>query len=51
MAVRNVKELLVYEKSYQQAMRFFEISKRFPAEDRKDARGHNQESGDVLADS
>ena len=34
MAVRNVKELVVYKKSYQQAMNFFEVSKRFPAEER-----------------
>jgi four helix bundle protein len=34
MAVQNVKELEVYKKSYQQAMDFFEVSKRFPAEER-----------------
>ena len=34
MAVQNVKELVVYKKSYQQAMNFFKISKRFPAEER-----------------
>ena len=34
MAVRNVKELVVYKKSYQQAMNFFEVSKRFPVEER-----------------
>ena len=34
MAVRNVKELTVYKKSYQQARAFFEVSKRFPAEER-----------------
>lgn len=34
MAVRNVKELEVYKKSYQQAMNLFEVSKRFPAEER-----------------
>ena len=33
MAVQNVKELLVYKKSYQQAMKFFEVSKKFPAEE------------------
>ena len=32
MAVQNVKELTVYKKAYRQAMRFFEISKRFPLE-------------------
>jgi four helix bundle protein len=34
MAVQNVKELEVYKKSYQQAMNFFEVSKRFSAEER-----------------
>ena len=34
MAVRNVKELQVYKKSYEQAMRFFEMSKSFPPEER-----------------
>ncbi len=34
MAVKNVKELVVYKKSYQQAMNFFEVSKHFPAEER-----------------
>jgi len=34
MAVRNVKELIVYKKAYEQAMRFFELSKRFPVEER-----------------
>ena len=34
MAVRNVKELEVYRKSYRQAMGFFGVSKRFPAEER-----------------
>jgi four helix bundle protein len=34
MAVRNVKELIVYQKSYEQARAFFELSKRFPAEER-----------------
>ena len=34
MAVQNVKELTVYAKAYQQAMDFFEISKRFPPEER-----------------
>ena len=31
MAVQSVKELRVYKKAYQQAMSFFETSKRFPA--------------------
>ncbi len=34
MAVRDVKELTVYIKAYQVAMEFFEISQRFPAEER-----------------
>jgi four helix bundle protein len=34
MAVRDVKELTVYIKSYRVAMEFFEISKRFPPEER-----------------
>ncbi len=34
MAVQNVKELTVYEKAYELAMRIFEVSKRFPPEER-----------------
>lgn len=34
MAVQNVKDLIVYKKSYEQAMNFFKISKRFPVEER-----------------
>jgi four helix bundle protein len=34
MAVQNVKELIVYQKAYRQAMEFFEISKQFPGEER-----------------
>ena len=34
MAVRDVKELTVYIKSYQLAMEFFEVSKRFSPEER-----------------
>ncbi len=34
MAVQSVKELTVYKKAYEQAMTFFEISKRFPSEER-----------------
>ena len=34
MAILNVKELTVYKKSYQLAMMFFEVSKRFPPEER-----------------
>jgi four helix bundle protein len=34
MAVRDVKELTVYIKAYRLAMEIFEISKRFPADER-----------------
>ena len=34
MAVKDVKELTVYIKAYQVAMEFFEISKRFPVDER-----------------
>src|SRR5690242_9728844 len=34
MAVRSVKELTVYRKAYDLSMRIFEISKRFPPEER-----------------
>jgi four helix bundle protein len=34
MAVKDVKELTVYIKSYRVAMEFFEISKSFPVEER-----------------
>jgi four helix bundle protein len=34
MAVRSAKELVVYCKAYELAMLIFEISKRFPAEER-----------------
>jgi len=34
MGVRSVKELTVYIKAYRLAMRIFEISKRFPVEER-----------------
>ena len=34
MAVRSAKELVVYRKAYSLAMRIFEISKRFPPEER-----------------
>jgi len=34
MAVQSVKELIVYKKAYEQAMSFFEASKRFPSEER-----------------
>ena len=34
MAVQSVTELIVYKKAYRQAMSFFEISTRFPAEER-----------------
>jgi four helix bundle protein len=34
MAVRHSKELAVYQRAYDLAMRIFEISKRFPAEEK-----------------
>ena len=34
MAVQNVTELQVYQKGYALAMRIFEVSKRFPPEER-----------------
>lgn len=34
MAVQSAKELAVYNKAYALAMRVFEVSKRFPAEER-----------------
>jgi len=34
MGVRSAKELIVYRKSYAIAMRIFEVSKRFPPEER-----------------
>jgi four helix bundle protein len=34
MAVQNAKELAVYKKAYELAMRIFELSKRFPPEER-----------------
>ncbi len=44
MAVQNVKELMVYQKAYQQAMGFFEISKRFPPEERYALAGQGRRS-------
>lgn len=34
MAVRSVKELTVYQKAFELAMQVFELSKRFPPEER-----------------
>jgi four helix bundle protein len=34
MSVRSAKELVVYQKAYTLAMRIFEVSKRFPSEER-----------------
>ena len=34
MEINSAKELEVYKKAYQQAMALFELSKRFPAEER-----------------
>ena len=44
MAVQNVKELTVYKKAYRQAMGFFEISKRFPPEERYALTGQGRRS-------
>ncbi|NQU40218.1 MAG: four helix bundle protein [Lentisphaerae bacterium] len=44
MAVQNVKELTVYKKAYGQAMSFFEISKRFPPEERYALTGQGRRS-------
>jgi four helix bundle protein len=34
MGAKSAKDLVVYQKAYQVAMRIFELSKRFPAEER-----------------
>ncbi len=34
MQIRSAKELVVYKKGYQLAMRVFEVSKRFPVEEK-----------------
>src|SRR5262245_42112055 len=34
MAVQSPKELIVYQKSFELAMQIFELSKKFPAEER-----------------
>ena len=34
MMIRSAKELVVYTKAYEMAMRIFELSKRFPPEER-----------------
>ena len=44
MAVQSVKELKVYRKAYRQAMKYFEISKRFPAEERYALTGQGRRS-------
>ncbi len=44
MAVQNVTELMVYQKAYEQAMGFFEISKRFPQEERYALTGQGRRS-------
>jgi four helix bundle protein len=44
MAVLNVKELTVYKKACRQAMNFFEISKRFPQEERYALTGQGRRS-------
>ena len=39
--IRNYRELAVYQKAFEQAMRIFEVTKRFPA-DRQDAGVHDR---------
>lgn len=34
MIIRSAKDLIVYQRAYELAMRIFEVSKRFPAEER-----------------
>ena len=34
MKINSAKELIVYQKAYQLSMRIFELSKRFPSEER-----------------
>jgi four helix bundle protein len=34
MEIKSAKELVVYQKAFELAMRVFEVSKRFPAEER-----------------
>ena len=44
MRITSAKELTVYKKAYQLAMRAFEISKRFPAEERYALTGQTRRS-------
>ena len=44
MAVQSVKELTVYKKAYRQAMKYYEISKRFPPEERYALTGQGRRS-------
>jgi four helix bundle protein len=44
MAVQSVKEMIVYKKAYRQAMAFFEMSKRFPHEERYALTGQGRRS-------
>ena len=34
MQIKSAKDLIVYQKAYELAMEIFEISKRFPAEEK-----------------
>jgi hypothetical protein len=45
--IRNYRELAVYQKAFEQAMRIFEVTKRFPA-DRQDAGIHDRGPRKVL---
>ena len=49
MGVRSVKELTVYSKAYRLAMRIFEISKRFPVEERYALTGQIRRSSRSVA--
>ena len=44
MAVQSVKELTVYRKAYEQSMRFFDVSKTFPPEERYALTGQGRRS-------
>jgi len=44
MIIQNAKELEVYQVAYRLSMRIFEISKRFPAEERRALTGQIRRS-------
>jgi four helix bundle protein len=49
MGVKSPKELVVYQKAYRLAMRIFEISKRFPFEERFALTGQIRRSSRSIA--